>query len=133
LADVVKLKKYKRAPRNLVEIDKASGAARFFDKMVRDIEADYGGRREISRIASELIGAFAGSATALRYMNAQIQLGESIAELDLGAYATLASTMLRIGNRLGLRRTPRDITDQSLAEILRQGAEDMEEAEQIDG
>jgi len=131
LADVVKLKKYKRAPRNLVEIDKASGAARFFDKMVRDIEADYGGRREISRIASELIGAFAGSATALRYMNAQIMLGESISELDLGAYATLASTMLRIGSRLGLRRIPRDVTNQTLAEILRQGAD--EEAEQVDG
>jgi hypothetical protein len=48
VAGVVKLKKSKRAPRDLVAIDKASGAAKFFDKMVRDIEADYGGRRELS-------------------------------------------------------------------------------------
>ena len=132
VANVVKLKKYKRAPRDLVAIDKASGAAKFFDKMVRDIEADCGGRRELSRVTSELIGAFAGSATALRYMNAQIMLGESISELDLGAYATLASTMLRIGSRLGLRRIPRDVTNQSLTEILQQGAE-VEEAEPADG
>jgi hypothetical protein len=103
------VEKYKRAPRDLVPINKASGAAKFFDKMVRDIEADYGGRRQLSRVASELIGAFAGSATALRYLNAQIMLGESISELDLGAYATLASTMLRIGSRLGLSRRPVEV------------------------
>jgi hypothetical protein len=84
-----------------------------------------------------LIGAFAGSATELRYMNAQIMLGGSISDLDLGAYATLASTMLRIGSRIGLRRIPRDVSNQTLAEILRQGAEEaeaeVEEVEQIDG
>jgi hypothetical protein len=35
------------SPRDLAPIDKTSGAARFFDKMVRDIESDLGGRRDV--------------------------------------------------------------------------------------
>jgi hypothetical protein len=61
----------------------------------RDIEGDLGGKRQLSRIELELIEAFAGSATALRYLTHQILLGD--AELDLAAYATLGSTMPRCG------------------------------------
>ena len=113
------LKKAKRAKpaRRDLPIDQGSGAGRFYAKLVRDVEADLGGRRHLSRIESELIRGFAGSATLLQYMNVQVALGE-ISEIDLGGYATLASTMLRIGSRLGLRRVPRDVTpnlDQYLA------------------
>ena len=73
--------------------------------MVREIETDLGGRRELSRIERELVGAFAGAATTLQYLNVQVALGES-SEIDLGSYATLASTMLRIGSR----RRSRDVT-----------------------
>ena len=109
-------KRSKRAPRDLVPLDKASGAARFFDRMVREIESDLGGRRQLSRIESELIRAFSGAATSLQYLNHQVLLGES-SEIDLTGYATIASTMLRIGSRLGLRRVPRDVTP-SLRELL---------------
>jgi hypothetical protein len=95
--------KSKRAPRELVEIDKDSAAGRFFEKLVRDIEADLAGRRNLSRIESEFVQAFAGAATTLRYLNHQVLLGE-ISEIDLGGYATIASTMLRLGSRLGVSR-----------------------------
>ena len=75
---------------------------------MRDIEADLGGRRHLSRIEGELIRTFAGAATLLQYQNVQIALGEST-ELDPQAYATLASTILRIGRVLGLQRRPREI------------------------
>ncbi len=39
-----------KRPRDLVPIDKASSAARFFDRMVREIESDLGGRRQLLRI-----------------------------------------------------------------------------------
>ena len=94
---------HKRAPRDLMPLDKSSGAARFFDKMTHEIEVDLGGRRELTRIEGELIRAFAGAATLLRYLNHQILLGDG-SEIDLNGYATIASTMLRIGTRLGFRR-----------------------------
>jgi hypothetical protein len=86
--------------------------------MVREIETDLGGRRQLSRIQGELIRAFAGAATTLQYLNVQVALGET-GEIDLNGYATIASTMLRIGTRLGLQRTPRDVT-QSVDDIQRE-------------
>lgn len=107
--DIKKTKRVKRAPRDLVAIDKASGPARFFDRMVREIESDLGGRRDLTRIEGELIRAFAGAATTLQYLNHQVLLGET-SEIDLSGYATIASTMLRIGARLGFHRRARDVT-----------------------
>jgi hypothetical protein len=110
-------KRTRRGPRSL-PLEQATGAARFFDKMVREIETDLGGRRQLSRIQGELIRAFAGAATTLQYLNVQVALGET-GEIDLNGYATIASTMLRIGTRLGLQRTPRDVT-QSVDDIQRE-------------
>jgi hypothetical protein len=111
---VVDLKVPKRVKGSL-PLEQATGAARFFDKMVRGIETDLGGRRQLSRIQGELIRAFAGAATTLQYLNVQVALGETSA-IDLGGYATVASTMLRIGSKLGLQRRPKDVT--TLADYL---------------
>jgi len=97
------------ARRDLVDLGKTSGPGRFLAKMVRDIEGDLGGRRDLPRIETEMINAFAGAAVVLRYMTAQVALGE-ISELDLTAYSNLSSTMLRIGSRLGFHRRSRDVT-----------------------
>jgi hypothetical protein len=114
----LKPKKRRHAPRDLVPIDRTSGAARFYDKMRRDIAADLGGRRTMSRIESELVKGFCGCATRLEYLNYQILLGEA-AEADVASYAQLASTMLRIGARLGLSRRAKDVTPPTLEEYLR--------------
>ena len=121
VVDLKRTKRSKRAPRDLVSLDKATGAARFFDRMVREIENDLGGRRQLSRIEGELIRAFAGAATTLQYLNVQVALGES-SDIDLAGYATIASTLLRIGSRLGLARRPRDVT-LTLGQVLRRGAD----------
>jgi hypothetical protein len=52
--------------------------------MLRDIESDLGGRRELTRIETELVQAFAAGAVALRYLNAQIVLGDSSALTVVG-------------------------------------------------
>lgn len=96
-------------PSDLVRLDKSSAAARYYDKMVRDVENDLGGRREITRIEGELIHAFCASATLLRYMNYQIAIGEAFGEIDVASFSTLASTLLRIGSRLGTTRRPKPI------------------------
>ena len=115
---VVDLKVPKRAKRGL-PLDHATGTARLFGRMVREIESDLGGRRTLSRIQRELLHAFAGAATQIQYLNHQVLIGES-SELDFATYAQLASTMLRIGSRLGIERKPHDITpspDQYLAQL----------------
>ena len=127
----IKTKRGKRNLRNLCSppLGPSTGSAgRFFDKMVRDIQTDLGGRRQLSRIEGELIRAFAGAATTLQYLNTQVLLGET-GEIDLSGYATIASTMLRIGSRLGLRRVPKDVTSlpdylASLKEIDAEAAHD---------
>jgi hypothetical protein len=112
-----------------VAVDKVSGAGKFFDKLQRDIEKDLGGKDQLSRIERELVAAFSGAATTLRYLTHQILLGETADEIDLAGYANMASTMLRIGSRLGLRRVPKDITPH-LSDILDEvnGEEDRDAA-----
>jgi hypothetical protein len=109
-------------------LDQATGAGRFLNKMVRNIETDLGGRRQLSRMEGELIQAFAGAATTLRYLNVQVALGET-GEIDLSGYATIASTMLRIGSKLGLKRhEPKRPTlgDVLVADFQRQQQEEFE-------
>jgi hypothetical protein len=101
--------------KNLVGLDKTSVAARYYDRMRRDVENDLGGRRDLSRIEDELIKAFCGSATRLEYLNHQILIGDAT-EVPIADFSNLASTLLRLGARLGLRRRARDVT-LSLAEI----------------
>ena len=105
----LKVPKRKRDPHGL-PMDQASGAARFFGRMVREIEADLGGHRTLTRIQRELLQAFAGAATQIQYLNHQVLIGES-SELDFATYAQLASTMLRIGSRLGLNRHAKPVQD----------------------
>ncbi len=112
----------------MVPLGENSGPARFFRKMVKDIEADLGSRRNISRISGELIRAFAGAATQLQYQNCQLALGEA-SEIDFTAYATLASTMLRIGSRLGLHRVAREVPSLDQYLKLRQEEEHGTDAE----
>jgi hypothetical protein len=109
VVDLNNRKHVKRRDRRSLPLEQATGARRFFDKMVREIESDLGGRRQLSRIQLELIRGFAGAATTLQYLNVQVALGET-SEIDLSGYAIIASTMLRIGSKLGLQRRPKDVT-----------------------
>jgi hypothetical protein len=106
--DVVDLKKPlprgKKPGRNLAPPQAShSRAARFFTALIQEIEKDLGGKRRLSRIESELIRAFAGASTQVQYYNFQLCALGDLSEVDPQAYATLASTMLRIGSRLGLQ------------------------------
>ena len=79
---VIDLKpKRKRASRAL-PLEQATDSARFYGRMVRAIESDLGGRRQMTRIETELVYAFCGAATAVNYLNRQIILGEG-SEVDL--------------------------------------------------
>ena len=117
-SEVVEFKSKRKRPSHVLPLQQETAAGRFFDKMVRDIEADLGGRRQLTRIEGELIRAFAGAATTLQYLNVQVALGET-GEIDLSGYATIASTMLRIGSKLGLQRRSKDISP-TLSDLILQ-------------
>jgi hypothetical protein len=85
-------RKRQRSPRDLVAIDKTSGAGRFYFKMQHEIQKDLGGSERLSRIELELINAFCGASTQLRYLNHQILFGEG-SEIDLAGFSQLASTI----------------------------------------
>jgi hypothetical protein len=128
--DVVDLKKPlprgKRPGRNLAPPQASrSRAARFFCALVKEIEKDLGGKRQLSRIESELIRAFSGAATQVQYFNFQLcALGET-SEIDPQAYSTLASTMLRIGSRLGLQRRHQRTIEPDLKQYLELAGEEL--------
>jgi hypothetical protein len=120
-------KRSRTAQSPVVPLADASGSARFFKRTCQRIQADLGGREHLSCVEGELIRAFAGAATALQYLNVQIALGE-FSEVNLTGYAHMASTMLRIGSRLGLSKRTIDVTP-PLSEYL-QSLKDDDGAEQ---
>ena len=98
------------------QLDGRTSAAKAFDKLVSDIEADLGGRDQLSTIQLALIEAFAGAAVTLQHLNTRLALGQ---EIDLGQYAQTVSAMVRVASRLGLQRRARDLTP-SLSDLLRE-------------
>jgi hypothetical protein len=94
-------------------LDGRTGAAKLFDRLVVDIEADLGGRDQLSTIERALIEAFAGACVTLQHLNTKLALGE---EIDLSDHAQAVSAMVRVASRIGVARRPRDVT-QTLHDI----------------
>ena len=88
-------------------LDRRTNAARTFGRLVADIESDLGGHDHLSAIERSLIEAYAGSAVLLDSLNTAVLRGQKVA---VGEHSLVASTMVRIAARLGLRRRPRDVT-----------------------
>jgi hypothetical protein len=95
-------------------LDGRTHSAKVFTQLAAAIESDLGGRDELSAIELQLIEAFCGASVMLNHLNAKLVQSESVDPLE---YAQAASTLVRIANRLGLRRRAKDISP-SLADIL---------------
>jgi hypothetical protein len=98
-------------------LDGRTNAARFFDRLVADIESDLC-RDQLSAIERQLIEAFAGAAVSLHHLNTQLALGQTI---DIGQHAQCVSAMVRVATRLGLQRRSKNITPR-LSDILREAS-----------
>jgi hypothetical protein len=75
-----------------------------FDSLVSSIEADLGGRDQLSTIEISLIEGFAGSSVVLNDLNTRLALGQAI---DLAEHASVCSSMVRIAAKIGLSRRSR--------------------------
>jgi hypothetical protein len=106
-----------------------SRAARFFASLVNEIEPDLGGKRQLSRIESELVRGFAGAATIVQYYNFQVCALGDLSEIDVSGFTTLASTMLRIGSKLGLQRSHQRTLEPDLKTYLELAGEEVSPAD----
>jgi hypothetical protein len=102
-----------------IDVDGRSNAAKQFDAITDAIYGDLGGRDALSAVELRLIEAFAGASVMSEAMNVQLMLGQPV---DHNDFCLIASTLCRIGSRLGLRRRPKVVEDVTLAKYLRDQA-----------
>jgi hypothetical protein len=88
-------------------IDHRSPLARRYRDLVSQIAADQGGADHLSESRLQLIRRFSGAAALAEQVEARLVEGEQI---DIGEYARLTSTLIRVSKRLGLDRIPRNVT-----------------------
>jgi hypothetical protein len=100
-------------------LDGRTSAARIFAQLAAAIENDLGGHSELSTIELQLIQAFCGASVMLENLNVQLALGDPVEPLEL---AQIASTLVRVANKLGLQRRARDVSP-SLGDLMRDDEE----------
>lgn len=96
-------------------LDGRTNAAKEFDRLVVDVQADLGGRDQLSAIEVALVEAFAGATVTLNNLNTKLLLGEPI---DLSKHAQAVSAMVRVASRLGISRRMRNVGP-TLSDYLR--------------
>jgi hypothetical protein len=95
-------------------LDGRTRARKNFDAIAEGIARDLGGEARLSTVQKHLVEAFAGAAVHVHDLNAHLLLGR---EVDVAAHSHAISTMVRVAQRIGVRRVARDIT--TLGDILR--------------
>jgi hypothetical protein len=96
-------------------LDGRSASARRFRDLVNAFVADMGGLDRCSEIKLGLVRRLAATTVQAEMLEARMVNGEAI---DIATLCTLASTTVRISQRLGLNRVAKDATP-SLATYLR--------------
>ena len=88
-------------------LDGRTGAARRFRDLVNSYIADMGGLDRCSEIRLGLLRRLAATTVQAEMLEARMVNGEAI---DIATLCTLASTTVRLSQRLGLERRTRDVT-----------------------
>jgi hypothetical protein len=97
-------------------VDGRSLIARRYHDICSAIAVDQGGVELLSEARLQLVRRFAAAAVLAEQMEARLANGETI---DIAQHALLASTLVRVGQRIGIDRIPRDVSP-SLADVLRE-------------
>jgi hypothetical protein len=100
----------------LPNIDGRSLIARRYRDICAAIAADQGGLEQLSEARLQLIRRYAALCVMAEKMESRLVQG---AEIDIIEHAQLTATMVRVAQRIGLDRIPRDVSSPSLADILR--------------
>jgi hypothetical protein len=97
-------------------LDGRSASARRYRDLVNSYIADMGGIDQCSDIKLGLLRRLAAVTVQSELIEARMINGEAV---DIGTLCTLASTTVRLSQRLGIERVPRD-TGVTLADYLQQ-------------
>jgi hypothetical protein len=89
------------------DLDGRTRARKHFDTIATGIIADLGGEDRLTTIQRLLIEALAGCSLTLADINTRAMRGEPV---DLVAYTTAVSSLVRIISRLPAGRVARDVT-----------------------
>jgi hypothetical protein len=95
-------------------IDGRSATARRYRDICGAILVDQGGIDQCSESRKQLVRRFAAAAVLAENLEAALARGEDI---DINQHALLCSTLTRLAVRIGINRTPRDLTP-TLSEYL---------------
>ena len=88
------------------DVDGRSPIVRRYKDICTAVLADQGGIENMSESRLQLIRRFAGVAVLAEETEANIANGKPV---DISDYATLCSTLVRISNRVGINRVPKNI------------------------
>jgi hypothetical protein len=102
----------------LPDVDGRSLVARRYRDIVCAIASDQGGAEQLSEARLQLIRRFSAACVLAEQMEARLARGEQI---NIQEYSLLVSTIVRVAQRIGINRVPREVAP-SLAEYLKQGA-----------
>jgi hypothetical protein len=91
----------------LPNIDGRSATARRYRDIVAALVCDQGGSEHMSEARAQLSRRFAALAVQAEAMEARLARGEAI---DLQEHALIASTLVRLAQRIGIDRHARDLT-----------------------
>ena len=91
----------------LPDVDGRSVIARRYRDIANAIFVDQSGANQCSEVRKQLIRRFAAAAVLTEQMESRLANGEQI---DVQEHATLSSTLVRLAQRIGIDRIPRDVT-----------------------
>jgi hypothetical protein len=98
--------------KTLPDVDGRLRISRRFRDIASAIIVDQGGIEQCSESRKQLVRRFAAACCLAELEEAKLARGE---EIDVSAHALLCSTLTRLASRIGLDRTPRDITPDPIA------------------
>jgi hypothetical protein len=90
----------------LPDTDGRSALARRFKDIASQILADQGGADQCSESRLQLVRRFAAAAVLAERMEARLANGE---EIDITQHGLLCSTLVRIAQRIGINRVPKNV------------------------
>jgi hypothetical protein len=99
----------------LPDVDGRSNLARRYRDIAQAILIDQGGADRVSEARLQLVRRFSAAAVLAERMEAALANGE---EIDIAEHALLCSTLVRVANKIGINRIPKEI-EQTLSEHLR--------------
>jgi hypothetical protein len=91
----------------LPDVDGRSVIARRYRDIASAILLDQGGSDRCSEARKQLIRRFAAAAVLAEQLESRLVNGEAI---DIQEHATLSSTLVRLAARIGINRSPKDVT-----------------------